>query len=458
MHRGRRFTPRTSPDVRRRHYTRPAQAVVGSFAIVILLGAGLLMLPVAQAPGSSTSFVEALFTATSAVCVVGLVVVDTGTHWSLTGQLIILGLIQAGGLGIMTLATLLGIVVMRRFGIRLQLSLQTETRTFQVADVSGIARRILLMSLTIEAALAAVMVTRLWTHYDESFWRGLYIGVFHAISAFNNAGFSLFADSMSRYSADGWMLLPAMIGVILGGIGFPVMLELWRHARSPKLWSLHTKLTVYTTLVLLVGGITAITTLEWNNPDTLGPMGLGEKLLAGSFHGVMPRSGGLNAIDTGAMTEASLFTTIMLMFVGGGSGGTAGGIKVTTFAVLWIVLWSEMRGHPHVHASNRRLSSGVIRQSLSLTFLSMTMLAMTTVVLLALTPFPMEQVLFEATSAVGVVGLSTGITGDLPPFAQGFLVMIMFAGRIGPITFASALALRERTRRYDLPEGRPIIG
>lgn len=448
---------RAPTDLRRRHFTRPAQWVVAGFAAVILLGTGLLLLPVSQSGQEPTSFTEALFTATSAVCVVGLVVVDTGTHWSLFGQLVILGLIQAGGLGIMTLASLLGIVVIRRFGLRMQLSLQTETRTFHVSDARGIARRILVLSLLFEFVFALVLCLRLWFHYGESFFEGLYVGVFHGISAYNNAGFSLFSDSMMRYSHDPWMLVPVMVAVVLGGIGFPVLLELRRELR-PRYWNLHTKLTVYTTAVLLMGGISAISLLEWHNPATLGPMSTGEKLLSGSFHGIMPRSGGLNSIDTGAMNDSSLLATIMLMFVGGGSGGTAGGIKVATFAVLWLVLWAEMRGHPHVHVFDRRLSAGVIRQSLSLTFLSMTILVLTAVYLLAVTPFRAMDVLFEVTSAVGVVGLSTGITPDLPPSAQILLTIIMFAGRIGPITFASALALRERTRRYDLPEGRPIIG
>jgi trk system potassium uptake protein len=460
LHRDRRFFPTAgkATDVRRRRYTRPALAVVAGFAAVILLGALVLMLPVMQSGEEPTSFVEALFTATSAVCVVGLVVVDTGTHWSFAGQIFILFLIQIGGLGIMTLTALLAVLIIGRFGLRVQMSLQAETRTYQVTDARGIALRIVKYSLFFEALIALVLCARLWLHYREPFAEGLWIGVFHAISSFNNAGFSLFSDGLTQYNHDVWMLAPAMLGVIIGGIGFPVLLELRRQFRNPRHWTLHTRLTIWTTVVLLLGGTGAIASMEWHNPATLASMEWPQKLLNSAFHGVMPRSGGLNSIDTGAMYDSSLFATMMLMFVGGGSGGTAGGIKVTTLAVLMVVVWTEMRGHPAPHAAGRRLTPDVVRQSLALTFLSMTMVAFLSIHLLATTHFPMNQVLFEAVSAVGVVGLSTGITGDLHPVAQAVMVPAMLAGRLGPITFASALALRDRTRRYDLPEGRPIIG
>ncbi|GAB3210260.1 Trk-type K+ transport system, membrane component [Marinactinospora thermotolerans DSM 45154] len=439
-------------------WRRPARLFVLAFATVDLLGTVLLLLPAAHADGEGARFTEAFFTSTSALCVAGLAIVDTGGHWSVFGELVILGLIQVGGLGIMTLASLLGIVVIRRFGLRMQLSVQTETRSLNVGEVRGIAGRVLKLALVCEVLVALVLVPRMWLSYDMTLPEAIYSGVFHAVSAFNNAGLSLYGDSLTRFVSDPIILVPIALATMFGGLGFPVLLELRRRFTAPRQWTLHTKMTVYTSGALFAIGMVVVTALEWSNPATLGTMDTLHRLLAGAFHGVMPRSGGLNVVDVGAMEDSTLFVTIMLMFVGGGSAGTSGGIKVTTFAVILLVVWAEVRGHPHVHAFGRRLSSSAIRQALSLTFLSMTVVATATVYLLITTDFAMEQILFEVVSASAVVGLSTGITPDLPEHAQLMLAMLMFAGRVGPITFASALALRERTRRYDLAEARPIIG
>ncbi|GAA3725953.1 potassium transporter TrkG [Salinactinospora qingdaonensis] len=441
-----------------RGWARPARLLITVFGVADLLGTGILLLPVSRSDPEAASFIDALFTSTSALFVVGLTVVDTGAYWSPFGEVVILCLIQAGGLGIMTLASLLGTVVIRRFGLRMQLNVQTETRAPYVGEVRGIVGRITATSLACEAIVALILIPRMWLVHDIAAPTALYSGMFHAVSAFNNAGLSLYSDSMTRFADDPVILIPVAMATILGGLGFPVLLELRRHLTAPRRWTLHTKLTVHTTALLFVGGMVVVTALEWTNPATLGEMGWADKVLAGSFHGIMPRSGGFNVIDVGAMRDPTLLAVIMLMFVGGGSGGTAGGIKVATFAVIWLVVWAEIRGHPHVHAYGRRLSSSAIRQALSLTFLTMTVVVVVTVILLIITPFGMTSVLFEVVSASGVVGLSTGITADLPDSAQLFLVVLMFAGRIGPITFASALALRERTRRYDLAEARPIIG
>ncbi|TDQ49224.1 TrkH family potassium uptake protein [Actinorugispora endophytica] len=438
-------------------WNKPARLLVLLFAASVTIGTGLLMLPVAhQAP--DVTLVEALFTATTALCVAGLSVVDLGAHWSVFGEVVVLALIQVGGIGIMTLASVLGIVVIRRFGLRMQLTVQSEQRTLNIGDARGIVLRILAASLICEAVLTALLVPRMWLGHGMGIGEALYSGVFHAVSAFNNAGLSLYGDSLTRFSGDPLILLPIALATILGGFGFPVLLELRRHLRTPRRWALHTKITVLTSLLLFLGGAIAVTAMEWSNPETLGLLPWPQRLLDGVFHGIMPRSGGFNVVDVGAMESHTLFVTIMLMFVGGGSAGTAGGIKTATFAVICLVVWAEVRGHPHVHAFGRRLSSGAIRQALSLTFLSMTVVVFGTIYLLIATPYSLQEVLFEVTSASGVVGLSTGITPSLPAHCQVLLAVLMFAGRIGPITFASALALRERTRRYDLPEGRPIIG
>ncbi|WP_328773047.1 potassium transporter TrkG [Streptomyces sp. NBC_00286] len=283
------------------------------------------------------------------------------------------------------------------------------------------------------------------------------------MSAFNNAGFGLHADSLTMYAQDPWVTLPVAVAVILGGIGFPVLLELLRHRRRRQLtgrrrWSLHFRLTVVTTAVLLALGTVLTCALEWGNDDTLGPFDWHKKILAGFFHSAMSRTAGFNSVDVGAMTDATLLLTCMLMFVGGGSAGTAGGIKVSTFAVLGAAMLAEVRGEPHSGVLGRKLAPHVLRQALTVALAGVGFVMTATLALLVVVDKPFEEVLFEAVSAFGTVGLSTGITGDLPTSGRLIVIVLMFVGRLGPVTLVSALALRERTRRYQLPEERPVIG
>ncbi|MBA3620030.1 MAG: TrkH family potassium uptake protein, partial [Acidothermales bacterium] len=322
----------------------PAQVLVVAFAVAVLASTALLMLPASTASGDGAPLVTALFTATSAVCVTGLVVVDTGTYWSGFGRAVILGSFQIGGFGIMTLASLLGLVVSRRLGLRTRLLAQAETKALSLGDVRQVIRGVAVISFTIETLIAAALVIRLLLAYDMSPAAAAYEGVFHAVSAFNNAGFVLYADSLTRYVTDPWVSMPVAIGVALGSLGFPVLFELRRELRSPRLWSLHTKITLATTALLLVGGTAFITAFEWTNPATLGPLDVPGKLLAGWFQGAMPRSGGFNTVDYSQMNEPSWLVTDVLMFIGGGSASTAGGIKVTTFMVLFFSIVAEARG------------------------------------------------------------------------------------------------------------------
>jgi Trk-type K+ transport system membrane component len=386
------------------------------------------------------------------------VVVDTGTFWSGFGQAVILGLIQAGGFGIMTMASLLGLLVARRLGMRLQLSAQAETKSLGVGEVRSVVLGVLRVSVIFEAAVAVMLTLRFAYGYDESWGRAAYLGLFHSVSAFNNAGFGLYPDSLMGFVDDPFICGPIVIAVIAGGLGFPVLFELRRRFRRPGPWSTHIKITIGATVVLLVSGWILITALEWDNPATLGPLSIGAKLFAGFFHAAMPRTAGFNSVDVSQMNDVTLLVNDVLMFIGGGSAGTAGGIKVTTFTLLALVIWAEIQGQPSVHALRRRLPADVQRQALTIALLSVALVACATAVLLALTPFSLDQVLFEVTSAFATVGLSTGITAHVGAAGQVILVLLMFAGRLGPITVAAALALRERTRRYELPEERPIVG
>jgi trk system potassium uptake protein TrkH len=443
--------------------THPARTLVMSFAAVILAGAVLLSLPAAAEEGGATALVTALFTSTSAVCVTGLTVVDTGTYWSGFGEGVILALIQVGGFGIMTMASLIALLLSGRLRLRMQLTAQAETKSLSIGDVRRVLLGVAGSTLIVELAVGAILGLRFRFGYGASAGEAAYLGYFHAVSAFNNAGFGLLADNLTRYAQDPWVTLPVAAAVILGGIGFPVLLELLRHRGRVRVagrrnWSLHTRLTLLTTMALLVTGTVLTCLLEWTNTDTLGSFTWDEKILNGFFYSAMSRTAGFNALDIGALNASTLMFTCMLMFVGGGSAGTAGGIKVTTFAVLAAAMIAEVRGEPHSVVMGRRLAPHVLRQALTVALLGVGLVVTATLALLTVTKAPFESVLFEAVSAFGTVGLTTGITPDVPVSAQLILILLMFVGRLGPVTLVSALAMRERVRRYQLPEERPVIG
>jgi trk system potassium uptake protein TrkH len=441
--------------LRRRH---PAQFLVAAFALGIVVGAGLLMLPFATESGERASFLTAIFTSTSAICVTGLIVVDTPTYWSSFGEVVIMALVQVGGLGIMTLASLLLFLLAGKLGLRGRLLAQAEVAAPLLADVRRLVFGVVKLSLIFEAIGATVLALRFWTGYDYSLGRSIYLGIFHAITSFNNAGFALWSDSLIPFVTDGWICVTVGLLIIAGGLGFPVWLELSRLWRRPSRWTLHTKLTVLVTAVLVVGGTGAVLAFEWSNPGTLGPFGLGGKLLAGFFQGVTPRTAGFNTVDYGEMELETLFVSDFLMFVGAGSASTAGGIKVTTLALLALMVWAEVRGDPHVTAFSRRLPAHAQRQAFAVAAIALSAVVVSTLALMANSEFTLSQSLFEAFSAFGTVGLSTGITADVAAAGQWILILLMYLGRVGPHTLGVALVLRERRRLYRFPEERPIIG
>jgi potassium uptake TrkH family protein len=449
---------RPSRPTRARGFRHPGRVIAGAFAVAAAIGTALLSLPIATAGPGRADFLTALFHATSAVCVTGLVTVDTGTYWSGFGQAVILLCIQAGGLGIMTLATLVALLLSRRLGLRARLIAQAETKALSASDVRRVIRRVVVFSLASEAVVATVLGVRFATGYDQSLPSAAYHGVFHAISAFNNAGFGLNADNLMQYVADPTISLTICAAVIVGGLGFPVVFELAREWRTPKSWSVLTRITVIVTVALLAVGTVGFLIAESGNPGTLGPLSTGAKVLAAFTAAVMPRTAGFNNLDIAAYLPETLLLTDALMFIGGGSAGTAGGIKVTTFGLLAYVLWAEMRGDPDVEVGRRKVPDTNQRQALAIALLAIGVIAVATFLMEALTDFTFDQVLFEVISAFSTVGLSTGITADIPPAGQVLLVLLMYVGRIGPLTLASGLALRERARRHQLPEERTIVG
>lgn len=436
----------------------PSQVVAVAFAGAIGIGTLLLMLPIATTGPGGAGFLTALFHSTSAVCVTGLVTVDTPVYWSTFGQVTILALIQVGGFGIMTLASLLTLVVLRRLGLKSRLTAAAETKAVGIGDLRQVLRGVLTFTVLFEAAVAVALTLRFALGYGEDWGRATYLGIFHAVSAFNNAGFALFSDNLIGFVGDPWICLPIAFAVIAGGLGFPVWIELARQRLDWRHWSMHTVMTVSATVVLLLVGTVLITASEWTNPATLGSLSPPDRVLAGFFHSVMPRTAGFNAVDYGAVHDGTLLTTTVLMFIGGGSAGTAGGIKVTTFLLLFWTIWAEVRGQRDVEVHGRRVDDRVIRQALTVALLAVGAVATATLTLAYLTDHALDAILFETVSAFATVGLSTGITADLPATGQLLLVGLMFLGRLGPVTLVSALALRERGQQFRLPEGRPLIG
>lgn len=441
-----------------RRLSHPAAVVALTFLAAIGLGTALLLLPWATADGTGAGLMTALFTATSAVCVTGLVTVDTGSYWSGFGQAAILLLFQVGGFGMMAAATSLGLVVNRQLRLSTRMALQAETHSLALGDVRSIAKLILAVTVSVEALVTVLLALRFALGHGMGWGEALWHGLFHAVSAFNNAGFSTWGDSVTRFAADAWVLVPLIAAIIIGGLGFPVLHELMQRRRARARPSMHTVLTLWGSAVLLVGGALIFLLAESGNQRTLGPMGWGERTLAAVFASVSARTAGFNALDIGALTTESLALHYALMFIGGGSAGTAGGVKVTTFFLLLLIVWNEIRGHRDVEFRGRRIESAVQRQALTILVLSAGVVVIALLLLLPMTALPLEKVLFEVISAFATVGLSTGITAELPAAGQFILIVLMFVGRVGVVTLAAALALNHGRRGYRYPEEKPIVG
>ncbi len=441
-------------DVARRS---PARLTLAVFAGVIAVVTGLLQLPIATAAGTRAPFVDSLFTATSAVSVTGLVTVDSATYWSTFGHGVIMVGIMVGGLGVMTLASILALAVSRHIGLTQRLLAQVETKTEALGEVGTLVRAVIIASLAITTSLSFAFIPRFLTlgfGLGESIWHGWFM----AVSTFNNAGFVILPGGLAGHAGDAWMSLPILIGTFIGAIGFPVILTISSRLRDPRRWSLHAKLTITTSLLLWGIGAVGIAAFEWSNSRTLGPLSVGEKLIASLTAGMTPRSSGIDTVGVPDMSEASWFLQDALMFVGGGSASTAGGIKVTTLAVMVLAIIAEARGDTDIEAFGRRLDPSVVRLAIAVAFIGATMVGIATLALLLTTDLHLNVVLFEVISAFATSGLSTGITAGLPASAKYILLGLMFAGRVGTITLAAALALRHRRRIIRLPKERPIVG
>jgi Trk-type K+ transport system membrane component len=436
----------------------PTRIIPLAFLAGIGVGTLLLMLPAARASGEAAPFIVALFTATSAFCVTGLTVVDTPSYWSGTGHFVILVLCQLGGLGIMTGATLLGLLVTGRSRLADRILQRAELRSLDPGDVRGVIRVVVVLTFAVEGAVAMILAANFWWTGGLAPGEALWNGLFHSVSAWNNAGFNLAHVSGPSLSRDALVLVALMAGVILGGLGFPVLYELRQEWRRPAGWSIHTKLTLFGTLVLLLLGAATVLVAEWSNPATLGAAPPGWKMLEALFHSAMTRSGGFATMDMTALRDETLALSWGLMLIGGGSASTAGGIKVTTFFLLGFVALAEIRGHTDANIFRRRIASDVQRQALLIALLSVGAVSLAVFLLAAMSDVPLPFLIFDAISAFATVGLSTGAAAAVPPEGQFLLSVLMYVGRVGIITVAASVALGSGRPQYRFPEERPIIG
>lgn len=440
-------------ETERRELSPPQILAIG-FAALILVGAILLSLPVASASGKPIPFLDALFTATSATAVTGLVVVNTRDAFSLFGELVILVLIQTGGLGLMTVATLVALTTGRRITLRQRIIIQESLGQNRLEGIVRLAKAVLIFTALVEGTGAIILA---W-HWAPLFgWgRALYYGLFHAVSAFDNAGFDLFTSSLTEFRGDLVVNLVVSGLFIIGGLGFAVVTELTQLRRWQHL-SLHTRMVLATTAVLIGAGTLVILVLEWNNPATLADLPLGEKVLASYFQAVTPRTAGFNTLPIGQMREATLLFIIMLMFIGASPGSTGGGIKTTTFTTLMAMVFCLVSGLEETSVFGRRLGTLVIFRAMAIAVISMGIIAGATLVLLVNGDGTLAQALFESTSAFGTVGLSTGITPELAASSKLALILTMFVGRVGPLTLAFALMQRAHGK-VRLPEEKILVG
>lgn len=438
----------------------PTQVLVMGFATVILIGAMLLNLPIATASGRSIGFLNALFTSTSAVCVTGLVVVDTGTYWSVFGKTVILILIQIGGLGFMTMATLFAMILGKKISLKERLVMQEALNQNTLSGLVRFTQYILLATFVIEGVGALLLSFRFIPQFGWS--KGVAFSIFHSISAFNNAGFDITGGGVSlmSYVADPivngaiWML------IILGGLGFSVMVDLFNQ-RNFKRLSLHSKMVLLITGILIGGAFFVYLALEWRNPNTLGELSFGGKFLGAMFQAITPRTAGFNTIDTSQLTDASKLFTIVLMFIGGSPASTAGGIKTVTLGVIILTVISVIRGREDTEIFGKRISRNIVNRSLTIGVVGITIVFVITMILTVTErSLAFMDVLFEAVSAFGTVGLSLGITSQLSILGRLVIIITMFFGRVGPLTVAFALARQQRKSKSTIkyPEDKVIVG
>ena len=434
------------------------QILVIGFVILILIGGILLSLPISSASGKSTDFLDALFTSTSAACVTGLITLDTGTYWSQFGQVVIMLLIEVGGLGFMSFATFFALILGKKITLRERLVMQEAMNTFNIQGLVRMVRYVLAFTFSVQFFGALLLSTQFVPQFGLG--KGIYFSIFHSISSFCNAGFDLFGhfNSVTGYWNNIVVLLTLSSLIIIGGIGFTVWFELYNYRGIKKL-SVHSKVVIVVSVALLIVGTILMFLFEMNNKKTIGDMGFGYKVLNSYFASASPRTAGMNSVSTDDMVNASKFLTVILMFIGGSPGSTAGGLKTSTFGVIILSVISVIRGREDAQVFGRRFSKELVYKSLALLIIGMSIVILVTMILTITEPGEsFINLLYEATSAFGTVGLTTGVTQRLSSVGKVVIILTMYCGRVGPMTVVLALLKNKKKQTHKYPEGRILIG
>jgi trk system potassium uptake protein TrkH len=438
-----------------------SRIIVLGFAMAILIGAALLTLPLASKDGHSLRFLDALFTATSAVCVTGLVVVDTGTHFTRFGQSVIITLIQIGALGIMTISTLLTMFLKKKIGLKERILIQESFNQFGLAGLVRLIRNVILVTLAFEVTGGILLTLRFMQQFPLD--RAIVFGFFHSVSAFCNAGFDLFGQvygpytSLTHYVSD-WLVSPVICAlVICGGLGFPAIMELIRYPKVKKL-SLNTKVVIKITTFLILVGALIILIIEVSNPETMGRQNISGKILGAVFQSITPRTAGFNTLDTARLHPATWFLLSILMFIGASPSSTGGGVKTTTFGLIFATIATTLRGKEDVELFERRIPKDLVYKALTLISFGFSWVCFATFVMAAVEPYDFIRLFFEVMSGFGTVGLTTGITPQLKDISRLILIVTMFIGRVGILTVAVALSKTHKTRTSKFIEDRIMIG
>lgn len=440
--------------------SKPSKIIIIGFLILIFIGTILLALPISSATGRSISVIDALFTSASAVCVTGLIVLDTGSDFSLIGQIIILLLIQIGGLGFMTYGVFVALLLGEKIGAKKRKLMQVSTKAIPSQNLKKLLISIFILTISLES-IATVLLTIRWNN-DMEFWNAFYHAVFHSISAYNNAGFVLWSDSLTRYVDDPMVNIVISSLFIITGLGFTVLLDIYNKRKWKTLY-LHSKLVISMSSILIIFGFIFILTIESANIMTLEGLSSADRLWAAYFQSVTTRTAGFNTINVGSMMMPSQFLIILFMFIGASTGGTGGGIKTNTFFIIIISLWSHIKGKKNIEVFQKKIALKTINRAITVILLSLGVILVVTL-LLTITEQSSNRsflvLLFEATSAFGTVGLSMGITPDLSSWGKIVITITMYIGRLGPLTLAYALAKRieGKTKEANSTEERVLIG
>lgn len=449
----------------------PSRFAILVFTLLILVFTLLFSLPIATTKGTTTPLADALFTAVSVICVTGLSTVDMATHWTVFGHILVYLGVQIGAVGVLTMASILGLVVSRKLGLRAKLMAASDSNPLRIhagpvaegqavrlGDVGKLLTTVALSMVVIEGVVGLLLLPRMLIAgipFGTAVWESAY----YSAMAFTNTGFTPNAEGLAPFAEDFWFLGALMIGVFLGAIGFPVILAIAMNLRKMhRRWSIHVKLTLLTSVILLVAGAVLYIILEADNPKTFGHLDAGHTIFQSLFLSTMARSGGFSTVPISDLHGSSLLVTDMLMFIGGGSASTAGGIKVTTLAVLFLAAFAEARGVEPMDAFRRRIPVDVLRLAVAVALWGATIVAVASILILQITKAPLDHVLFDVISAFATCGLSTGLTEKLPDAGVYVMAATMFCGRVGTVTLAAALAQSQRRQLYQNPEERPLVG